>query len=207
MTGHTGTGDTTTPSARERILRAAMDVIGERGEAALRVTDIAETAGVALGLIHHHFGSRDGLVSEAQARRFAGTVREDLDRIEALVGRPGSGEELAAALAALTSDVVDRGRAERRLVRSATVGAALGRPDLREVLAAETTEMLDRMTVIIERARDAGIVRRGIDARAFATFVFAYAFGMVIADLDERPSDPTTLADVIGTAIGVFIAA
>jgi AcrR family transcriptional regulator len=42
---------------RERILRAAVDVIRERGFAGTRVSDIAQLAGTSQGLVLYHFGS------------------------------------------------------------------------------------------------------------------------------------------------------
>jgi TetR/AcrR family transcriptional repressor of bet genes len=42
---------------RERILRAAVDVIRDRGFAGTRVSDIAQLAGTSQGLVLYHFGS------------------------------------------------------------------------------------------------------------------------------------------------------
>ena len=71
-------GDGRPSEGRERLLAAAIRHLETHGEADLRVTDIAEEAGVAIGLIRHHFGSRDGLVAAAQQRRVEGATREDL---------------------------------------------------------------------------------------------------------------------------------
>ena len=97
--------------ARERILRAAVDIIATEGEAALRLADVAAAAGVALSLTTHYFRTRDHLVAEALAERFAGLVRDDLRRIGRLV-RAGDGEEFRAGLRKVTADVLDRRWAE-----------------------------------------------------------------------------------------------
>jgi len=192
---------------RQRILEAAVAVVDERGEAALRVTEIAGTAGVAIGLIHHHFGSREGLVAAVQAVRFAGAAREDLDRIEAIIDSAASPAEFRSAIAAITAGMVDRARARHRLARSAAVGAAHGRPDLREVLSVEAGAMIDRATGMVERAQSGGFVAPGVDARALATFVLSYAFGLVLADLDDRSVDQHVLADIIVRALDAFLVA
>jgi AcrR family transcriptional regulator len=49
---------------RELILEAAGVVIGERGVDAARMADIAEQAGVSLGLVQHYFRHRDRLLAE-----------------------------------------------------------------------------------------------------------------------------------------------
>jgi len=47
---------------RRRILDAAVQLLGERGYAGLRTTDVAEAAGVSKGAQTHHFPSKDDLV-------------------------------------------------------------------------------------------------------------------------------------------------
>ena len=49
------------PSARERMLRAARDLILSRGFAAMTVDSVCSAAGVTKGGFFHHFGSKDGL--------------------------------------------------------------------------------------------------------------------------------------------------
>ena len=49
---------------RERILAAAFEVAGEVGLHRASMSAIAERAGVAVGNIHYHFGSRDELLRE-----------------------------------------------------------------------------------------------------------------------------------------------
>lgn len=52
---------TTQPAGRDRIIDAALHLFAERGHDAVSVRDIATAADVAVGLISHHFGSKDGL--------------------------------------------------------------------------------------------------------------------------------------------------
>lgn len=49
---------------RQRILDAALEVAGEVGFHRAAVAKIAERAGVAVGNVHYHFGSRDELLRE-----------------------------------------------------------------------------------------------------------------------------------------------
>jgi len=58
---------------REAILEAAAVVIAERGVDAARMADIAEHAGVSLGLVQHYFRHRDRLLDEV--------FRHELQRI------------------------------------------------------------------------------------------------------------------------------
>jgi AcrR family transcriptional regulator len=187
--------------ARERILRAAVDIIAAEGEAALRLADVAAAAGVALSLTTHYFRTRDHLVAEALAERFAGLVRDDLRRIARLV-REGDGGAFREGLTRLTADVLDRRRATQRLARIAAVGGAHGRPDLAQRLGEETAALLDELAVVIRAAQESGLVRADLDPRALATFLQAYSLGMVVADLDARPSDRADVQAVIDVFMG-----
>lgn len=53
--------------ARGRAMRAAIGVIAEKGTAALRMSDIAERAGMSTGHILYHFGRKDRLLLEVLA--------------------------------------------------------------------------------------------------------------------------------------------
>ncbi len=46
---------------RERLVRQAFVLFAERGFDSVTVRDIAKASGVSVGLINHHFGSKDGL--------------------------------------------------------------------------------------------------------------------------------------------------
>lgn len=52
----------------ERIRDAALKRFAAQGTIATSLRDIADTAGVSLGLVQHHFGTKDGLVNAVDER-------------------------------------------------------------------------------------------------------------------------------------------
>ncbi|GAA4524892.1 TetR/AcrR family transcriptional regulator [Amycolatopsis samaneae] len=60
---------------RERVLTAAGEVFAELGATA-QVEDVARAAGVGVGTIYRHFGSRDELVAALVAHRITGWAAE-----------------------------------------------------------------------------------------------------------------------------------
>ena len=58
-------------ATRTAILDAAEEVFIDRGVADATTSEIARLAGVTKSLIHHHFGSKNGLWREVKVRRFA----------------------------------------------------------------------------------------------------------------------------------------
>jgi AcrR family transcriptional regulator len=64
------------PDRRELILDAAVVVISQRGVDRARLADVAEEAGVSLGLVQHYFRTRERLLVE--------TFRREQERISAI---------------------------------------------------------------------------------------------------------------------------
>lgn len=196
--------DTDAAPGRTRILEAAMRAIEADGEAALRILDIAAEAEVAQGLINHHFGSRDGLVTAAQRERFAGEAERDREKAMRILSTARTREQFVEGLAKLTRDVVRRARRDTRLDRAAMIGAAHGRPEYRDALGPVVASLIDGLAHGVSHAQAAGFLRKELDPRAVATFLQAYAFGLVLADLDERRAPESALAEVIDLAIAGF---
>jgi AcrR family transcriptional regulator len=78
-------------STRERILATALQVFAERGFDGARTRDIADRAGVNLGLLTYYFGNKEKLWRAAVERAFA-ELQGDL---AAVVAAHGEGDERA----------------------------------------------------------------------------------------------------------------
>ena len=64
---------------RERLIAVAERLFAERGYDGITIRDISSAANVSVGLIHHHFGSKDGLrkaVDEACMAQFEEVLRD-----------------------------------------------------------------------------------------------------------------------------------
>ena len=68
---------------RERILAAATEVFARRGFHGTRVADIAEQAGIAYGLVYHHFRNKEEILAAIFAERWSQYVSylEDVGRM------------------------------------------------------------------------------------------------------------------------------
>jgi AcrR family transcriptional regulator len=84
--------DRPTVKGRDRLIMVAMQLFAERGFDGVTVRDIAKEAGVSIGLINHHFVSKEGLraavdahflerTSKAIARGAREVASADLDTV------------------------------------------------------------------------------------------------------------------------------
>jgi AcrR family transcriptional regulator len=132
-------------STRERLLRAAQDLIETGGYGAASVLAIAERAGVASGTLYRHFSSKEEL--------FASLFRTVCDR------------EVAAMQAAEAEVPAGAGPTERLEVVLATFARrALRRPRLAWALIAEPVDPLVDAERLAYRARYASLIAEGLRA-------------------------------------------
>lgn len=192
-------------AGRERILDVAVSVLETRGEAALRIAEVAEAANVALGLISYHFGGRDGLIVAAQQRRFAGLVRDDGAAMKRVLDKATTYPDLMASLGDMTYALLDSRRDQIRMSRIAAIASTFGRDDAYDITGAIVDQLLNDYTELIAGAQRDGLVRTDLDARAIATFIQSYALGLVIHDLDPSATDDAQLHQVIMTAVGAIL--
>lgn len=192
-------------AGRERILDVAVSVLETRGEAALRIAEVAEAANVALGLISYHFGGRDGLIVAAQQRRFAGLVRDDGAAMKRVLDETHTYDEVMASISDLTFALLDSRRDQIRLSRVAAIASTFGRDDAYEITSAIVDQLLNDYAELIAGAQNRGLIRDDLDARAIATFIQSYALGLVIHDLDPSATDDKQLHEVIMTAVNALL--
>lgn len=66
-----------TPSPRERILQAAMELVAASDGNTVSTRQITERAGVTAPTLYHHFGDKDGLMEAVVARGFEEFIRSE----------------------------------------------------------------------------------------------------------------------------------
>ena len=111
---------------RDQILDAANELFAERGYDAVTIEEVAKSAGVARGLVHHYFGGRKEVYVALLAR--IGAARE-----EGL--RPPVGRSARARVADTVSRWLDWTEANRTIyLGTIAPGEDIADPDVRQVV-------------------------------------------------------------------------
>jgi TetR/AcrR family fatty acid metabolism transcriptional regulator len=149
---------------RRAILAAAVRVFARQGFHASRVSDIAEEAGVAYGLVYHYFSSKDQILDTLFLERWSLMLAaiEDADR-----AHEGPREKLAA----VASFIVESYRHDPELMKVIIVEVTraantFGRTHLHQIRAAYA-----RIAAIVAGAQASGAFRAEI-APDFAALAF-----------------------------------
>ncbi len=164
---------------RKQILKAAVKVFAERGYHGCRISDVAEEAGVAYGLVYHYYGNKDGLLSSIFDTNWAffGKAVDDLvqadapsrEKIVGIVDFVFSAYEMAPLVVKVL--ILEFGRSSR-------LGEALDHPTVGRVF--------ESITKLFRDARDAGDLHQDIDP-ASMTMIFVGAMETALASLVLAP--------------------
>jgi TetR/AcrR family transcriptional regulator, fatty acid metabolism regulator protein len=149
---------------RRLILDAAVRVFARRGFNQCRVSDIADEAGVAYGLVYHYFRSKDEVLDTLFLERWNVMldVIRDLD-----------GQELAARekLYAIASFIVDSYRHDPELMKVIIVEVTRAANSFGQTHLEKITEAYELIAGIVARAQADGAFKDTVTPR-FAAMAF-----------------------------------
>lgn len=186
-------------ATRDRLLQVTVELLDEGGDHSLRLADVARRSGVAVSTIYAHFRDRTDLVAAARLVQFRARARESIEQAEAALD-PGLSREdfVAAAQWPSLRSPDDPGATERRWDRLEAIADSRHLPELAARLTELQAGMSERVTAVIRRSQDLGLVDPELDAAAVAMFSQVVRLGLALWDVsgDARP-DPAAWAAVI----------
>jgi TetR/AcrR family fatty acid metabolism transcriptional regulator len=157
---------------RRSILDAAVKVFARQGFHACRVSDIADEAGVAYGLVYHYFPSKDEVLNTLFLERWGvmlDVIREIDDR------------EMAARekLGAIASFIVDSYAHDPDLMKVIIVEVTRAANSFGQTHLGKIREAYGLIAQIVTKAQDDGLFKTDIDAQ-FAAMAFYGAIEQVL---------------------------
>jgi AcrR family transcriptional regulator len=188
-------------ATRERLLAAALTVIGTSGVAGATSRQIATAAGTNLQAITYHFGSKDDLVAEA----LVGAVREWLvpvrRALDGLAEDPGG--RLVRAVWELQATLAE---ALPRVPAYVEALAQVPRHEsYRDRIRALLAELRAELASSLQELKDSGFLAEWVDPEPMAALVLAAADGAAI-HLGIDP-DGIDVDDVLGQVVPMLLAA
>ena len=158
---------------RRNILDAAIRVFARQGFHSTRVSDIADEAGVAYGLVYHYFKSKDEVLNELFTERWS-LLLTAIDEAD------GSAESPRTKLAAVAAFIVDSYRHEPELMKVIIVEVTRAANSFGRTHLPEIRRAYDSITKIVAEGQEAGAFRRDIDP-AFASMSFYGAIEQLLS--------------------------
>jgi AcrR family transcriptional regulator len=174
------------PDKRRLILDAAVRVFARQGFHACRVSDIADEAGVAYGLVYHYFDSKDEVLDTLFLERWH-------VMLEVIRGVDAENIPVREKLTAIASFIVDSYRHDPDLMKVIIVEVTRAANSFGNTHIATIREAYDLIGGMISKAQAEGIFKPEIEAR-FAAMAFYGAIeqlltGWIFDLLPQGPED------------------
>jgi TetR/AcrR family fatty acid metabolism transcriptional regulator len=149
---------------RRSILDAAVKVFARQGFHACRVSDIADEAGVAYGLVYHYFSSKDEVLNTLFLERW-GVMLQMIREVDSL--------QIAVRekLAAIASFIVDSYAHDPDLMKVIIVEVTRAANSFGQTHLEEIREAYRLIAEIVAKAQQEGVFKADIEAQ-FAAMVF-----------------------------------
>jgi AcrR family transcriptional regulator len=158
---------------RRNILDAAIRVFARQGFHSTRVSDIADEAGVAYGLVYHYFDSKDEVLNELFSERWS-LLLAAIDEADA------SSESPRSKLTAVAAFIVDSYRHEPELMKVIIVEVTRAANSFGRTHLPEIRRAYESIAKIVAEGQEAGAFRRDIDP-AFASMSFYGAIEQLLS--------------------------
>lgn len=160
------------PDRRRAILDAAVRVFARQGFHACRVSDIADEAGVAYGLLYHYFPSKEEVLNTLFLERW-GVMLQMIRDVDA--------EDVAARekLAAIASFIVESYRHDPDLMKVIIVEVTRAANSFGQTHLGQIREAYRMIGEIVTEAQQQGVFKTDIDAE-FAAMSFYGAIEQVL---------------------------
>jgi TetR/AcrR family fatty acid metabolism transcriptional regulator len=159
-----GRGDKATLDKRRVILDAAVRVFARQGFHACRVSDIADEAGVAYGLVYHYFTSKDEVLDTLFLERW----NVMLEMIREVDAQP---IEVREKLEAIVSFIVDSYRHDPELMKVIIVEVTRAANSFGQTHLGQIRTAYELIGEIVTKAQAEGSFKPEIEAR-FAAMAF-----------------------------------
>lgn len=152
------------PDKRRLILDAAVRVFARQGFHACRVSDIADQAGVAYGLVYHYFASKDEILDTLFLERWQ-VMLELIREVD------GQSIPVREKLLAIASFIVESYQHDPDLMKVIIVEVTRAANSFGNTHIATIREAYELIGGMISEAQRQGVFKREIDAR-FAAMAF-----------------------------------
>jgi len=178
-----------TVDKRRVILDAAVRVFARQGFHTCRVSDIADEAGVAYGLVYHYFGSKDEVLDTLFVERWD-ILLDAIRETDAQAGAPRD------KLAAIASFIVDSYRHDPELMKVIIVEVTRAANSFGRTHLAKIGEAYGLIADIVRKAQAEGAFSDAVSPQ-FAAMAFYGAIEQVLTGwiFEVLPAGPTEFED------------
>jgi len=175
-------------STKSRILNAAIAMMDEGGESAVRLGAIAENLGIKEPSIYHHFTNRTELINAAYVEWYWQCLKTDIP-VEAMMVLVETKEDYVRAIRKSMEWSYQPERHHARAIRLSVLGAAQRNPELVVAINDINKKFLATIADAALVAQQKGWFRTDLEPMAIAYWLHGQIIGRTVAEMDPGHVD------------------
>jgi len=177
-------------STKSRILNAAIAMMDEGGESAVRLGAIAENLGIKEPSIYHHFTNRTELINAAYVEWYWQCLKTDIP-VGAMMVLVETKDDYVRALRKTMEWSYQPERHHSRAIRLSVLGAAQRNPELAVSINDINKKFLASIADAANVAQQKGWLRADLDPMAIAYWLHGQIIGRTVAEMNPGHVDLT----------------
>jgi hypothetical protein len=175
-------------STKSRILNAAIAMMDEGGDSAVRLGAIAENLGIKEPSIYHHFTNRTELINAAYVEWYWQCLKTDIP-VEAMMVLVETKEDYVRAIRKSMEWSYQPERHHARAIRLSVLGAAQRNPELAVAINDINKKFLATIADAALVAQQKGWFRTDLEPMAIAYWLHGQIIGRTVAEMDPGHVD------------------
>jgi AcrR family transcriptional regulator len=175
-------------TTRTRIINAAIAMMDEGGESAVRLGAIAENLGIKEPSIYHHFTNRTELINAAYVEWYWQCLKTDIP-VEAMMVLVETKEDYVRAIRKSMEWSYQPERHHARAIRLSVLGAAQRNPKLAVAINDINKKFLATIADAALVAQQKGWFRTDLEPMAIAYWLHGQIIGRTVAEMDPGHVD------------------
>lgn len=187
-----------------RIIEATIDAVQAKGEAGVRLAEVAEAAEVSKTLIYHFFGDREGLIAATEAERYSRLVGPGIARTRAFVETCPSPEAWAEFITNFYRLSSNPSGAERRRGRIQILGSAATRPRLRASVVKANNAAVAELSEAFAVAQERGLMGTEHSPYELAVWIQGLMLNRHLAEMADDPEQEAACNAVNETVVAML---
>lgn len=164
-------------------------MIIEKGESAVRLSEIAAMVGIRQPSIYYFFANREDLVVAAHRERFRRAVVDVIDTLDSHVASVSKREDFVRSAIRGLQFALSDARASQRATRVSLFAKAETNAGLLREINDSSFEANQRFAGILERAQCKGWTHLDVPAMTLAIWVQSLIFGRYLLEVDQSRYD------------------
>jgi AcrR family transcriptional regulator len=165
------------------LLEHTIDAIQAGGEGAVKVANIAESAGVSVISLYHFYGNREGLIEAALAEMYRRTMADFNDSLAGGILAAETTDDVRSLVKVWSEATFTAERAPYRRIRARVIGSTAGRPGLEEQIAQAQETALASFADAVAVLQDRGLLRDDVSAKDLAIWTSSMVLARVVLEV------------------------